>query len=70
MHQEDREPVRGEDVVVEGGRARRIDVRRHDEAGAGEGRTGRGERKDRYREKATHFMKRIRLAFASGWCQA
>jgi hypothetical protein len=44
-------------------------VRRDDEAGASKGRAGRGEREDRYREEATHLMKRIRLAFASGWCQ-
>jgi len=54
---------------MEGGRARRIDVRCHDKAGASEGRAGRGERKDRYREKATHLTKRIRLTLASGWCQ-
>ena len=70
MHEEDGEPVRGEDVVVEGRRAGRIDVRRHDQAGTREGRTRRSEREDRYREKAVHLMKRIRPAFASGRCQA
>jgi hypothetical protein len=45
-------------------------VRRDDQAGTREGRAGRRERKDRYCEKAAHLMKRIRLAFASGWCQA
>jgi len=32
-------------------------VRRHDEAGTRERGTGRGERKDGYREKATHLFK-------------
>jgi hypothetical protein len=69
VHQEDGEAVGREHVVVEGRRARRIDVGRHDEAGAREGRTGRREREDRYREKAAHPIERIRLAFACGWCQ-
>jgi hypothetical protein len=55
VHQEDGEAVRGEHVVVEGRRARRIDVRRNDKTGTGEGRTGRGKREDRYREKAAHL---------------
>src|SRR5882672_8075999 len=57
VHQEDGEAVRREHVVVEGRRARRIDVRRHDQAGAREGRTGRREREDGYREKAAHLWK-------------
>ena len=44
-------------MVVESWRARRVDVRRHDQAGAREGRTGRREREDRYREKAAHLSK-------------
>ena len=70
VHQEDGKAVCGEHVVVEGRSARRVDVRRDDQAGTREGRAGRRERKDRYCEKAAHLMKRIRLAFASGWCQA
>ncbi len=55
VHQEDGEAVGGEHMVVEGRRARRVHVWRDDQAGAREGRTGRGEREDRYREKAAHF---------------
>jgi len=69
VHQEDGEAVGGEHVVVEGRRARRIDVGRHDEAGAREGRTGRRQGEDRYCEKSAHPMRRIRLTFASGSCQ-
>ncbi len=44
-------------MVVEQGCARRVDMRRDDQAGAREGRTGRRERKERYREKAAHLSK-------------
>src|SRR5439155_7650422 len=44
-------------VVVEQRRSRWIDVRRDDETGAGEGRPGRRERKDHYREKAAHLFR-------------
>ena len=57
MHQEDGEAVGRENVVVEGRRARRVDVRCHDQAGARERLTRRRERKDRYREKSAHLMK-------------
>src|SRR2546427_9265136 len=67
-HQEDRKAVRGKHMVVEGRRARRVNMGRHDQAGTREGRTGRRDGKDRYREKAAHLFKRIRPAFASGWC--
>ena len=50
VHQEDREAVGREYVVVERRRTRRVHVRRHDEAGTRERRTGRRERKDRYGE--------------------
>src|SRR5207302_9551817 len=56
VHQEDGEAVCREHVIVERRRARRIDVRRDDQAGTREGRTGRRERKDRYREKAAHLF--------------
>jgi hypothetical protein len=44
-------------VIVERRGAGRIDVRRHDQAGTCEGRTGRRDRKDRYGEKAAHLSK-------------
>jgi hypothetical protein len=46
-HQEDGEAIRREHMVVEGRRAGRIDVRRHDEASTGESRSGCGEGEDR-----------------------
>ena len=66
VHQENGEPIRREHVVVEGRRARWIDVRRDDQAGTREGGTCRRESEDRYREKPAHLTQRIRLAFASG----
>src|SRR5947199_3635825 len=63
-HDEDGEAVGGENVVMEYRRAGGVHVRRHDQAGAREGRPGRREREDGYREQAAHRDKRIRRALA------
>src|SRR4029079_10864247 len=57
VHQEDGEAVRRQNVVVERGRSGRVDVRRHDEAGTREGRSGRREREDRDRDEAAHLRR-------------
>src|SRR2546428_14190624 len=64
-HDEDRKAVGGEDVIMEDGGSRRIDMRYGDQARPREGRSGRREPKDRYRENTAH--RRTTTSRVSAW---